>query len=63
MHLTCRRRFPDFLNESVKAHHRARLDETVGALREDPQTGYQLSYALFGSELPPAGSTVMSTAE
>jgi glyoxylase-like metal-dependent hydrolase (beta-lactamase superfamily II) len=39
----------------LKAHHCARLDEAVGALREDPQTGYQLSYALFGSELPPAG--------
>jgi glyoxylase-like metal-dependent hydrolase (beta-lactamase superfamily II) len=39
----------------LKAHHRARLDETVGALREDRQTGYQLSYALFGSELPPSG--------
>jgi len=39
----------------LKAHHRARLDETIGALREDSQTGYQLSYALFGSELPPAG--------
>jgi glyoxylase-like metal-dependent hydrolase (beta-lactamase superfamily II) len=39
----------------LKAHHRARLEEAVGALRDDPQTGYQLSYALFGSELPPAG--------
>jgi glyoxylase-like metal-dependent hydrolase (beta-lactamase superfamily II) len=39
----------------LKEHHRLRLDEAAGALREDPQTGYQLSYALFGSELPPAG--------
>ena len=39
----------------LKSHHRARLEETIGALREDSQTGYQLSYALFGSELPPAG--------
>ena len=43
------------LAHELKAHHRARLDETVGALREDRQTGYQLSYALFGSELPPSG--------
>ncbi len=36
-------------------HHRVRLEETVAALRPDPQTGYELSFALFGDELKPAG--------
>jgi glyoxylase-like metal-dependent hydrolase (beta-lactamase superfamily II) len=39
----------------LQEHHRVRLSEAIGALREEPQTGYQLSYALFGSELAPAG--------
>jgi glyoxylase-like metal-dependent hydrolase (beta-lactamase superfamily II) len=36
-------------------HHRVRLEETVTALRPDPQTGYELSFALFGDELKPRG--------
>jgi glyoxylase-like metal-dependent hydrolase (beta-lactamase superfamily II) len=36
-------------------HHRVRLEETVAALRPDPQTGYELSFALFGDDLKPAG--------
>jgi glyoxylase-like metal-dependent hydrolase (beta-lactamase superfamily II) len=39
----------------LKEHHRARLEETVAALTADPQTGYELSFALFGRDLPPAG--------
>jgi glyoxylase-like metal-dependent hydrolase (beta-lactamase superfamily II) len=39
----------------LKAHHRARLDEAIGALGEEPQSGFQLSFALFGSDLPAAG--------
>lgn len=39
----------------LKAHHAERLDATVAALGEDPQTGYQLSFALFGADLPAAG--------
>ena len=36
-------------------HHRVRLEETVAALGEEPQTGYELSFALFGADLQPAG--------
>ena len=39
----------------LKAHHRARLDAATGALGDEPQSGFQLSFALFGSDLPPAG--------
>ncbi len=39
----------------LQEHHRARLEETVAALTEEPQTGYELSFALFGADLPPAG--------
>lgn len=35
-------------------HHRVRLEETVAALDTDPQTGYELSFALFGDDLKPA---------
>jgi glyoxylase-like metal-dependent hydrolase (beta-lactamase superfamily II) len=36
-------------------HHGVRLEETVAALGEEPQTGYELSFALFGADLQPAG--------
>jgi glyoxylase-like metal-dependent hydrolase (beta-lactamase superfamily II) len=39
----------------LKAHHAERLDATIAALRAEPQSGYELSLALFGAELPPAG--------
>jgi glyoxylase-like metal-dependent hydrolase (beta-lactamase superfamily II) len=39
----------------IREHHRERLEETVVALSAEPQTGYQLSFALFGAELSPAG--------
>ena len=34
-------------------HHRARLDETVGALSDEPRSAYQVSLSLFGPELSP----------
>jgi glyoxylase-like metal-dependent hydrolase (beta-lactamase superfamily II) len=39
----------------LQEHHRLRLEETVAALGSEPQTGYQLSFALFGADLPAAG--------
>ena len=39
----------------LKEHHRVRLDEAAGALRTESQSGYELSFALFGSDLPAAG--------
>lgn len=39
----------------LKAHHAERLGATVAALGAEPQTGYELSLALFGAELNPAG--------
>jgi glyoxylase-like metal-dependent hydrolase (beta-lactamase superfamily II) len=39
----------------LKEHHRLRLEETVAALGEEPRTGYELSFALFGADLQPAG--------
>jgi glyoxylase-like metal-dependent hydrolase (beta-lactamase superfamily II) len=39
----------------LKEHHRLRLEEAAKALRPDPQSGYQLSFALFGADLAPAG--------
>jgi glyoxylase-like metal-dependent hydrolase (beta-lactamase superfamily II) len=39
----------------LKEHHRLRLYEAVKALGPEPQSAYQLSYALFGAELPAAG--------
>jgi glyoxylase-like metal-dependent hydrolase (beta-lactamase superfamily II) len=39
----------------LKEHHRVRLAEAVAALNVEPQTGYELSLALFGSDLNPAG--------
>jgi glyoxylase-like metal-dependent hydrolase (beta-lactamase superfamily II) len=35
-------------------HHRARLDAAAAALTDAPQTGYELSYPLFGDDLKPA---------
>jgi glyoxylase-like metal-dependent hydrolase (beta-lactamase superfamily II) len=39
----------------LKEHHRLRLGEAVGALGPEPRSGYELSFALFGAELPAAG--------
>jgi glyoxylase-like metal-dependent hydrolase (beta-lactamase superfamily II) len=39
----------------LKEHHRLRLEEAVAALGTKPQTGYQLSFALFGADLNAAG--------
>jgi glyoxylase-like metal-dependent hydrolase (beta-lactamase superfamily II) len=39
----------------LQEHHRLRLEETVAALGETPQSGYELSFALFGADLPAAG--------
>jgi len=39
----------------LQEHHRVRLEEAVAALTAEPQTGYQLSFALFGADLPAAG--------
>jgi glyoxylase-like metal-dependent hydrolase (beta-lactamase superfamily II) len=39
----------------LQEHHRARLEETVAALTPEPQSGYDVSFALFGADLPPAG--------
>ena len=38
----------------LQEHHRIRLEETVAALGPEPQTGYELSLALFGDDLKPA---------
>jgi glyoxylase-like metal-dependent hydrolase (beta-lactamase superfamily II) len=34
-------------------HHRVRLEQTAAALAEEPRTGYDVSFALFGAELKP----------
>jgi glyoxylase-like metal-dependent hydrolase (beta-lactamase superfamily II) len=39
----------------LKEHHRLRLGEAAKALGREPQSAYQLSFALFGAELPAAG--------
>jgi glyoxylase-like metal-dependent hydrolase (beta-lactamase superfamily II) len=39
----------------LQEHHRVRLGEAVAALGAEPQTGYELSFALFGADLPAAG--------
>ena len=39
----------------LQEHHRVRLEETEAALTAEPQTGFELSFALFGADLPPAG--------
>jgi glyoxylase-like metal-dependent hydrolase (beta-lactamase superfamily II) len=35
------------------AHHHDRLDVTAAALGQEPRTGYEVSYPLFGDDLPP----------
>jgi hypothetical protein len=37
----------------LQEHHRLRLGETVAALGPEPQTGFELSFALFGDDLKP----------
>jgi glyoxylase-like metal-dependent hydrolase (beta-lactamase superfamily II) len=39
----------------LQEHHRLRLEETATALGAAPRTGYELSFALFGEDLKPAG--------
>lgn len=39
----------------LQEHHRRRLEETAAALTAEPKSGYELSYALFGADLAPAG--------
>ena len=39
---------------ALVAHHAERLDVAAGLLSTEPQSGYVLSLALFGSELKPA---------
>ena len=39
----------------LQEHHRVRLAETVAALGDEPRSGFELSFALFGSDLQPAG--------
>ncbi|HYI74218.1 MAG TPA: MBL fold metallo-hydrolase [Gaiellaceae bacterium] len=39
----------------LKEHHRLRLEEAAAALTAEPKTGYELSFALFGRDLPAAG--------
>ncbi|HET6623417.1 MAG TPA: MBL fold metallo-hydrolase [Gaiellaceae bacterium] len=39
----------------LQDHHRVRLEETTAALATEPRTGYELSFALFGDDLKPAG--------
>jgi glyoxylase-like metal-dependent hydrolase (beta-lactamase superfamily II) len=35
------------------AHHRKRLAQTAAALSDEPRSAFELSHALFGSDLPP----------
>jgi glyoxylase-like metal-dependent hydrolase (beta-lactamase superfamily II) len=37
----------------LQEHHRVRLEETLAALGPEPQTGYELSFPLFGGDLKP----------
>ena len=39
--------------QAIEAHHDERLDRTEAALASETRTGYDVSHALFGSELPP----------
>jgi glyoxylase-like metal-dependent hydrolase (beta-lactamase superfamily II) len=39
----------------LQEHHRVRLEEAVAALADEPRSGYELSFALFGADLPAAG--------
>jgi glyoxylase-like metal-dependent hydrolase (beta-lactamase superfamily II) len=38
---------------AIRAHHDERLDKVVAFLTETPRTGFDVSYDLFGRELPP----------
>src|SRR4249919_581376 len=46
----------------LQEHHRVRLDEAASALGADPQTGYELSFPLFGEDLA-AGPRRFAVAE
>ena len=46
----------------LQEHHRVRLDEAAAALGADPQTGYELSFPLFGEDLA-AGPRRFAVAE
>jgi glyoxylase-like metal-dependent hydrolase (beta-lactamase superfamily II) len=37
---------------AIRAHHDERLDRTAAALGDEPRTGFEVSYELFGRELP-----------
>ena len=39
--------------QEIVAHHERRLDKTEAALADGPRSGYEVSHALFGSELAP----------
>ena len=39
----------------LQEHHRSRLEEMMAALGQEPRTGYDLSFDLFGASLQPAG--------
>ena len=39
----------------LKEHHRVRLEEAAAALNAERKSGYELSLALFGADLAPAG--------
>ena len=41
--------------QELKQHHRERLDRAADALGAEPQSGYELSFAVFGFDLPAAG--------
>jgi glyoxylase-like metal-dependent hydrolase (beta-lactamase superfamily II) len=38
---------------AIVGHHDERLDHTAAALDAEPRSGYEVSHALFGRELPP----------
>jgi glyoxylase-like metal-dependent hydrolase (beta-lactamase superfamily II) len=40
--------------QALVAHHAERLDATASVLGRRPRTGYELSLAVFGDELPPS---------
>ena len=42
----------------LQEHHRQRLDETVAALTPEPQSGFELSFALFGVGAGAVGTPV-----
>ena len=46
---------PDVAQRAVEiaAHHDERLDKTEASLSAEPQSGFEVSHAIFGSALPP----------